>query len=181
MTAPSLCIALICSLFCTAAALAELTCPVAARPAKDHISLDTPAGPLLFSSREALRLYNANPARFTLGAARQFLQSGTRTQLFCPVTRQPASSAHKLDIEGCTLHFANASALRRFEHNMPEFLPGLLDCFVWQTKCPVGQEPIAATSVFHDQKLNRKVYFCCDKCLKAYEANPDQYRENLPR
>lgn len=50
---------------------------------------------------------------------------------------------------------------------------------VAQTKCPVGGEDIDKTVT--TMYKGKTVYFCCDKCIKAFEEEPEKYVAKLPQ
>jgi xanthine dehydrogenase accessory factor len=62
------------------------------------------------------------------------------------------------------------SAVKAQTATSPEVKPGDV------TRCPVSDETftVEAQSSFSMHK-GKKVYFCCDKCKKPFERNPEKY------
>ncbi len=48
-----------------------------------------------------------------------------------------------------------------------------------QTTCPVMEGPINK-DIFTEYQ-GKKVYFCCDRCKKEFEKNPERYLSTLPQ
>lgn len=48
-----------------------------------------------------------------------------------------------------------------------------------QTKCPVSGEPIDKKTSPSVEMQGQKVYFCCNKCVKEFKANPEKVFEKM--
>ncbi len=50
-----------------------------------------------------------------------------------------------------------------------------------QTTCPVSGETLEKGKTASVEMQGQKVYFCCEKCVKTFKADPDKYFEKMAK
>lgn len=117
------------------------------------------------------------------GAALAAGPAGGVEQTLCPVSGRAVDKAQHVDWEGQRVYFCCGACPAKFKAD-PEkvFSKFAADGVVpenIQTVCPVSGEALEDRKSFSDYK-GRRVYFCCDKCIPAFEKEPAKYLAGLP-
>ncbi|MEW6757421.1 MAG: YHS domain-containing protein [Acidobacteriota bacterium] len=109
--------------------------------------------------------------------------AGGNPQVACPVSGRAVDKAQHLDWQGQRIYFCCGACPGKFTAD-PEayFSKFAADGVVLenvQGVCPVSGEALEERGSFVDFK-GRRVFFCCDKCIKEFEKDPAKYLARLP-
>ncbi len=155
------------------------SCPVMGEPVDFSLQTDTEDGPVYFCCKRCIKKYQEKPAEFAKEVAgqRDALKDLPRTQISCPVTGKPISPKAFVDVGGRKIFGCGRKCVVKIAADMDKY-EGKTESFTYQTKCPVmGVDIDPAVSLAVDG--GSRVYFCCKKCVKAFEDNPAKYTPNL--
>ncbi|MEZ6068820.1 MAG: hypothetical protein R3C10_00840 [Pirellulales bacterium] len=161
------------------------TCPVSGKAAKESSYAEIKGGKKVYFCCEGCpKAFENDPAKFSKKVDAQLLETDQITQVACPISGKPINEEATCPLghakvafccKNCQGKFAGASPDEQLEIAFGDFDKG----FTLQTVCPVSGKPIKAASVVeHDGK---KVFFCCDGCPKAFQADPAKFVAKLPQ
>jgi len=109
--------------------------------------------------------------------------AGGKPQTACPVSGRVVDKAQHLDWQGQRVYFCCGACPGKFKADPEAHFSKLAAQGVVleniQTACPVSGEPLEERESFVDFK-GRRVFFCCDKCIKEFEKDPQKYLAKLP-
>ncbi len=154
-------------------------CPVADEPIDPDESIDDPHGKIYFCCDKCITKYKADPAKYAGKVANQRIAlNPKRVQVRCPVSGKPVDKSVSVEHHGAKIHFCCKGCVPKFEADPHKYMGDLAKWFTLQTKCPVsGHDIDPAVSV--TTKSGDTVYFCCQKCVKPFEADPEKYLRKM--
>ncbi len=104
-----------------------------------------------------------------------------KAQTLCPVKGGKIDTEVYTDYQGQRVYFCCPGCVGTFKKTPDKYLKKLADEGVVlksvQTKCPVMGRKIDK-KIYTDYK-GRRVYFCCQGCVKAFKKNPEKYLKRL--
>lgn len=154
-------------------------CPVMDEPVNFYVSAPTKDGPVYFCCKKCIADFEKEPAKFSskVEAQRKALHELPAVQVSCPITAKAVDKKFSIEEKGHKVAFCCQRCPAVFKKNPGQYHGKLMAGLTYQTKCPVGGEeidPAASTEID-----GQKVYFCCKKCIKEFEANPAKYTPKL--
>lgn len=162
----------------------KATCPVAGKPAIETSFVEENGKKIYFCCKGCPKAYAKEPEKFANKAYLQLLETEQIVQVGCPVSGHAVDPETMVEVgnakvgfccEKCQAKFNEAGDDEKLALLFADFEKG----FTLQNLCPVSGKPInPEASVEHDGK---KVYFCCEGCPKAFEADPAKYTAKLPQ
>ncbi len=115
----------------------------------------------------------------------QWLETGQITQVGCPMSGKKCNPEATVEVgAGAKVAFCcNGCKGKAAAAEGDDLLAMLFGAeskgFTLQTVCPVSGKPInIEKKVDHD---GQAVYFCCDGCPKAFQADPAKFVAKLPQ
>lgn len=160
----------------------QATCPVSGRAAIEDSHVKFEGKKVYFCCTNCPKRFQANTEAYAAKAHHQMAETGQIAQVACPLTGRPLNPKTQIDVEGVAVSFCCNNCKGKAEKSDDQvalIFTNLEKGFTPQTACPVSGKPINAEhSVTYEGK---KVYFCCPNCPKAFEANPDKYKDKLPQ
>ena len=154
-------------------------CPVMDEPVNFYVQADTKDGPVYFCCKKCIGEYEKETAKFAdkVAAQRKALHELPAVQVSCPISGHAVDKKVTIEDHGHTIAFCCKKCIGEFKKEPAKYHGKLMASLTYQTKCPVGGEEIdpAAFTDYNGQK----VYFCCKKCIKEFEADPAKYAEKL--
>jgi YHS domain-containing protein len=164
----------------------KATCPVSGKPAVETAVLELPrgGGKVYFCCENCPKAFKADPKRFELKVQRQMLETGQIAQVACPVSGKPVNKEVKAELGQAKVGFCCEKCLAKFNEadddgKLKLVFAKLDKGFTRQTKCPVSGKPI--NPEYTVEYKEKKVYFCCPNCPKAFEADPAKFIAKLPQ
>ena len=158
-------------------------CPVMTDEVIDiNTFIDTEDGKrIYFCCSSCPRKYNRTPARYeaAVKAQQRMLVSIPKTQVTCPVSGRAVDPKVSIDHDGKKVYFCCTNCVGKFKSDPGQYKNKLLDCYTFQTKCPVMGEGIDPTS-FSALASGEKVYYCCDGCADKFLADTTKYGAKMP-
>ena len=170
--------------FAAEAAKSFGVCPVGGKPAKEDVSIDYKGKKIYFCCAGCEDPIKEHPEKFTAKLNNQLAVTGQIAQVACPLSGGPIKEGTAVEVggvkvafccENCQKKVAKATDAEKVDLVFAKIDKG----FTMQEKCPVSGKPIKA-----DKKTEYKgktVYFCCDGCPKAFEADPEKFAAKLPK
>lgn len=162
------------------------TCPVSGQPAIETSVVELPknGGKVYFCCQNCPKAFKADPKKFALAVARQFLETEQIVQVGCPISGRPVNQETLVEVGAAKAGFCCENCLAKYnaadeEGKLKIMFATLEKGFTRQTKCPVSGKPINAE--YAVTYKDEKVYFCCPNCPKAFEANPAKFEAKLPQ
>lgn len=162
----------------------KATCPVSSKPAIESSYVEENGKKVYFCCKNCPKAYAKDPKKFANKTRKQLLETEQIVQVACPVSGQPIDEEAMVEYGDGKVGFCCEKCVAKFEkagddEKLKILFAELEKGFTLQTMCPVSNKPInPEASVEHDGK---KVYFCCEGCPKAFEANPKKYMAKLPQ
>lgn len=160
----------------------DCKCPVSGQPAKEESSVAYRGRKVYFCCDNCPDSFKADRKKFGAAANHQLLVTGQLTQIACPLTGRKVNPDKTVEVNGVSVGLCCDGCLGKAKKsdNLVALLFTKTDKgFTLQTECPVSGEPIDVTKVVeHDGK---NVYFCCEKCPKAFTDDPEKFEEKLPQ
>lgn len=101
-------------------------------------------------------------------------------QATCPVSGKPIKDDQFVEYEGKKIYFCCGDCPAKFKESPLKYLPAVYKQIYPQSvqvKCPVMGGDVDPGS-FTDYK-GRRVYFCCDACIKKFNDEPAKYLAKL--
>jgi len=115
-----------------------------------------------------------------LGAIRT-AQAAGKPQSNCPVMGGKINKNVYIDYQGQRIYFCCPGCIGAFKKNPAKYMKKLADAGVAlepaQQLCPVMGRKINP-SIYTDYN-GRRVYFCCQGCVRAFKKNPEKYLKKL--
>ncbi len=157
-------------------------CPVMGEDIDFSVSTDTDDGPVYFCCPMCIKKFNKNPAKYSDGlkAQRAVLASMPKVQVKCPVSGEPISMTAFAEVDGKRIYACCKKCVAKIKANPKKYSAALAGSYTYQTVCPVSGEEISATS-FSELPTGETVYFCCDKCSKAFLETPAKFTDALAK
>lgn len=162
----------------------KATCPVSGKPAIESSFVEENGKKVYFCCTNCPKAYAKDPKKFANKTRNQMLETAQIVQVACPISGQPIDEEAMVEVGDTKVGFCCEKCVAKYEQASADEKLALLFAdlekgFTLQTMCPVSNKPInPEVSVEHDGK---KVYFCCEGCPKAYEADPEKYTAKLPQ
>lgn len=105
-----------------------------------------------------------------------------KSQTVCPVMGKPIDSTVYTDIQGQRVYFCCPGCVKKVKADPDKYFKqaaaeGVLFQNVQKT-CPVSGEELLNHKTFADYE-GRRVYFCCDKCVKSFNDDPQKYLSQM--
>lgn len=105
-----------------------------------------------------------------------------KPQTLCPVSGDAVNKSVYVDYQGQRVYFCCDKCPAKFKADPEKYFAqfakeGIVPENI-QTVCPVTGEEITKAS--HTDYKGRRVYFCCDKCIAAFQKDPEKYLKTLP-
>jgi YHS domain-containing protein len=170
----------------TANAEFKATCPVADQPAIEESVVELPkgGGKVYFCCENCPKKFAENPEKYELKVRRQLLETGQIAQVACPITGRPVNEKTLVDVGNAKAGFCCKNCLAKYndaddEGKLKVLFADLDKGYTRQTKCPLSGKPIKAEHVVEYE--GKKVYFCCEGCPKAFQADPEKHKAKLPQ
>lgn len=164
----------------------KATCPVSGGPAKESSSLKYKGKNLYFCCNNCPEAYKKDRKKFATKANLQLVQTGQAVQVACPMCNNEGSADTTLKVAGVSVVLGCGGCKGKIEKAADDEQLAMLFSnkafgkgFTLQTKCPVSGKAINA-KCSTDYK-DKKVYFCCPNCLKAFNESPDKFADKLPQ
>lgn len=160
------------------------TCPVSGQPAVEDSYVEYQGKKLYFCCDNCPKAYAEDPEKFAVKANYQLLETGQIVQVACPLTGRDVNPDTAIEVAGVTVSFCCENCQGKAQkaagdEQLALVFADLSKGFTLQTTCPVSDKPIDPTaSVEHEGK---KVYFCCENCPAAFQADPEKYLDKLPQ
>jgi YHS domain-containing protein len=167
----------------------KATCPVSGQPAIEDSVLDLEKlkagkGKVYFCCKNCPKAFEKDPAKFELKTKRQLAETGQVVQVGCPISGQPVNEETLVDVGTTKVGFCCKNCLAKYNEadedgKLKVVFANFDKGFTWQTLCPVsGHEIDPKQKVEYDGK---KVYFCCEHCIEAFNKEPKKFLEKLPQ
>ena len=160
-------------------AAAEAVCPITGEKIDKESFIDTDAGRVYFCCDKCIKKYKAHADKYAEKVFdQQEIMGPPRVQVTCPVSGKPVDPSISLDYQGKTIQFCCKKCPRKFKEDSAGYMAKYYKSFTTQTQCPVSGEDINPAS-FVSLSKDEKVFMCCDKCLKKFDANRSKYGAKL--
>lgn len=155
-------------------------CPVMGEPVDFAVSTPTDQGPVYFCCKRCIKKFTAKPEKFAkdVAAQRKVLASMTKIQVTCPITGKPIDPKAFVDVGGRMIFACCKRCVGKIAADPSAVEEKLAAGYTYQTKCPVAGEEIDPT-VFTTVAGGGKVYFCCPKCIGAFNKDPAKFAPKL--
>lgn len=160
------------------------TCPVSGKPAIESSYVEENGKKIYFCCQNCPKGYAKAPEKFANKARMQMLETEQIVQVACPISGHPVDPEAVVEVGGMKVAMCCEKCVAKYEKASEEEKLAMLFAelesgFTMQIMCPVSNKPINPEAVVeHDGK---KVYFCCEGCPKAFEADPAKYMAKLPQ
>jgi YHS domain-containing protein len=158
-------------------------CPVTGKPVNFLVRATGPDRVVYFCCPECIAVFEHDPAAYADMAEmqRQMLALRSRVQVTCPITGDPVSPQRYTDAYGQRVYFCGTCGAcpQMYEEDPDRYQVALEAAYTYQTRCPVDGRPIAPGHFLALALGGPRVYFCCPRCRRAYERDPQRYRKNL--
>lgn len=160
-------------------------CPVSGEAAsKDH-SVEFRGKKVYICCDNCVAPLEKDPAKYAAAVFHQLFHTKQIVQVACPMSGRPVNPEQTVEFDGCKIGFCCPGCKGKFEKASTDAEKVALvfgeksKGFTLQTACPVSGKPInTAKSV---EFKGEKVFFCCDGCPKAFEADPAKFEAKLPQ
>ena len=110
-----------------------------------------------------------------------------KPQTMCPVSGEPIDTSVHVDYQGQRIHFCCPKCPPAFrkdpETYFAKFEKEGVQLENIQTTCPVSGEKLGEGDMGEPVTISykgRTVKFCCNRCVKKFEADPAKYLAKLP-
>lgn len=155
-------------------------CPVTGAPIDFSFRTMTESGPVYFSSEEAVKTFDENPAAYAESAAaqREALAKLDRIQVSCPVTGNPVDGKTAISLDGQWVSFCSQDCLARYLADPASYQANLEASYTYQTRCPVHDQRINP-EVYAELSAGQRVYFCLKNDRERFLKNPALYSPRL--
>jgi YHS domain-containing protein len=163
----------------------KATCPVAGKPAIEASFVTLKGGEkVYFCCKNCPKAFEKDPEKFGTKVSRQLLETGQIVQVACPVSGQPVNKEVTADMGATKVAFCCKNCLKKYndadeEGKLKVVFADFDKGFTRQTMCPVSGKPINPKAFVEYE--GKKVYFCCEGCPAAFEADPKKFLEKLPQ
>lgn len=154
-------------------------CPVMDEPVNFYVHADTKDGPVYFCCKKCIGEFEKEPAKFAdkVAAQQKACHDLPAVQVSCPISGHPVDKTATIEEHGHTIAFCCKKCIGEFKKDPAKYHSKLMASLTYQTKCPVGGEEIDPTA--STDYNGQKVYFCCKKCIKEFEADPAKFAPKL--
>jgi YHS domain-containing protein len=154
-------------------------CPVMDEPVNFFVSTATKDGPVYFCCKKCIAEYEKDPAKYAgkTEAQRKALHGLPAIQVACPISGKPVDQKTAIEEKGHKIAFCCQRCPAEFKKDPAKYHAKLMAGLTYQTKCPVSGEEIVPTA--STELDGQKVYFCCKKCIKEFEADPAKFAPKL--
>lgn len=155
-------------------------CPVMGEPVNFLVHTDTAEGPVYFCCGMCIGKYKKDTAKYAKAVTEQraALAKLPKVQVTCPMCDKAPAKDVTADHKGEKVHFCCKDCLATYNKEPAKYADKLAGCYTYQTRCPVGGEKIDPNSSITLAK-GGKIYFCCDKCIGAFEKDVAKYAPKL--
>jgi len=156
----------------------KASCPVSGGPAKESSFVEFEGAKVYFCCQGCPKKFEADSEKYASKAHYQMLQTGEAIQVACPLSGKPVNAETATELVEQKVAFCCGGCQKKFKEADDQLALALspaafVKAFTTQTECPVsGKKISAAVSTKHDGK---NVYFCCEGCVPAFEADPEKY------
>jgi YHS domain-containing protein len=154
-------------------------CPVTDAPIDLSFRMMTESGPVYFSSEEAIKTFNENPAAYAERAAaqREALAKLDYVQVSCPVTGNPVDGKTAVSLDGQWVSFCSRDCLAKYLAAPADYQTNLQASYTYQPRYPVHDRRINP-AVYADLSAGQRVYFCLKNDHQRFLKNltPDSSR-----
>ena len=103
-----------------------------------------------------------------------------KPQTVCPVMGKPIDSTVYTDIQGQRVYFCCPGCVGKVKADPDKYFKaaeGVLFQNIQKT-CPVSGEDLLNHKTFVDFE-GRRVYLCCEKCVKSFNDDPQKYLSQM--
>jgi YHS domain-containing protein len=154
-------------------------CPIMDEPVNFYVHAETKDGPVYFCCKKCIADFEKEPAKYSskVEAQRKALHELASVQVACPISGHAVDGKTTVEEKGHTIGFCCKRCPAEFKKDPAKYHSKLMAGFTYQTMCPVGGEKIDASA--STEIDGQKVYFCCKKCIKEFEADPAKYAPKL--
>jgi YHS domain-containing protein len=164
----------------------KATCPVSDHPAIESSVVELPngGGKVYFCCKNCPKAFAKDPAKYEAKVRRQLLETGQIAQVGCPISGRPVNEETLVEVGNAKVGFCCKGCLAKYneaddEGKLNVVFANLEKGFTRQTKCPLSGKPIKAEYAVEYE--GKKVYFCCEGCPEAFQADPEKYKAKLPQ
>jgi YHS domain-containing protein len=164
----------------------KATCPVSDHAAIEESVVELPkgGGKVYFCCEDCPKAYKENPEKYEMKVRRQLLETGQIAQVGCPISGRPVNEETLVEVGNAKVGFCCKGCLGKYneaddEGKLKVVFADLDKGFTRQTKCPLSGKPINPAQFVEYE--GKKVYFCCEGCPKAFQADPEKHKPKLPQ
>lgn len=155
-------------------------CPVMGEQVDFAVSYATNDGPVYFCCKRCIKKYAAAPEKFAQEVAeqRKIVASLPKVQVTCPLTGKPINPKAFVDMGGRKVFACCKRCVAKLARGLDDYAAKIAASYTYQVKCPVKGtdiDPTVSLTVSGDEK----VYFCCERCRKAFQKEPAKYAPKL--
>lgn len=153
-------------------ALPPAACPVTAEPIDPAHYAYFRGRRVYFATPEAKEAFDLDPYAYAEKLKEQWEQlKPLRTQVRCPITRQPIDLDVYVEGRHARIYFADADARAKWEQLEPDAQRRRLErTYTWQTTCAACDNLINPT--INHPVDGQPIYYCCPHCPTAFEDRP---------
>ncbi|MEE9295030.1 MAG: hypothetical protein V3W34_08755 [Phycisphaerae bacterium] len=157
-----------------------LKCPVSGKAVDFSVSAETDDGPVFFCCKRCSRRFQKDPGSLADAVAeqRKALDRLPKVQVTCLISGKPVDKEAFTEIGGQKYYACCEKCIPELESNFDKYKAKLAGSYTYQAKCPVSGKEINP-SAFTALEGGDKVYFCCKRCLKAFDDNPAKFAPKL--
>lgn len=155
-------------------------CPVSGKAVDFSVSAETDDGPVFFCCKRCIGQFQKDPASLADAVAeqRKALDRFPKVQLTCPISGKPINKEVFTEIDGQKYYACCKKCIPMLESDFDKYKAKLAGSYTYQAKCPVSGEEISP-SASAALEGGDKVYFCCKRCIKAFEDDPAKFAPKL--
>lgn len=157
------------------------TCPMSGGPAKKDCSVAYKGKTVYFCCENCPAGFEKDPDSALSKVMLQWLETGQIVQVGCPFSGKPCAA--KLEVGTTEVGFCCNNCKGKAEKSGDELLAMIFGPaskgFTLQTTCPVSGKKINVEK--HVEHDGQQVYFCCDGCPAAFQADPAKFVGKLPQ
>jgi YHS domain-containing protein len=110
------------------------------------------------------------------------LFAGEAAQTVCPVSGKKIDRSIFVDVQGQRVYFCCPKCPPQFTAKPDAYFAKMAAAGVVpenvQTTCPVSGEKLDSKDFYRDYK-GRRIYFCCNKCPKKFDQDPELYLKKM--
>jgi len=155
-------------------------CPVTGAPIDFSFRTMTESGPVYFSSEEAIKTFDENPAAYAERAAaqREALAKLDYIQVRCPVSGNPVDGKTAVSLDGQWVSFCSRDCLTKYLAAPATYQTNLQASYMYQTRYPVHDQQINP-AVYADLPAGQRVHFCRKNDPERFLKNRTLYSSRL--